>query len=215
MVGLRKRPRRLGVDEDPISYLLWQLNRLYCRTFHHFVWRNSHPIPREGGAILVCNHRSSVDPFILSATTRRIISFLVAEEFYRIPLCCSLFRWMGCIQVRRDQKDVAAVRKALKALEEGRLLCIFPEGGIGRGLENAHLGVGYLSLRSGAPVIPAHVEGTPESASVWKSLLRPSRPTIQFGVPYYPPPPPQSRLDRELVSQITAQIIAAIETLSP
>ena len=208
-------PMRVRVDDTPLGYLLWIINRSYCRVFHHFAWGGPDPLPRDGPGILVCNHRSSVDPFILSATTRRIISFLIAEEYYRIPLFRTLFRWMGCIPVKRNQRDTAAVRKALKALEEGRMLCIFPEGGIKRGVENSSLGVGYLCLRSGVPVIPAYVEGTPEAASVWRSLLRHSHSTVRFGNACRPPLRSNSRLDRAHISATTAKIMAAVVALSP
>ncbi|MCP4713627.1 MAG: 1-acyl-sn-glycerol-3-phosphate acyltransferase, partial [Deltaproteobacteria bacterium] len=90
------------VDEHPLSARLWQLNRRYCRARHGFIRQQNDPLPIEGPAILVCNHISSVDPFILSACTGRILSFLIAREFYHIPLINRLFRWAGYIPVRRD-----------------------------------------------------------------------------------------------------------------
>ncbi len=206
--------RGLRIDEHPLSHALWTANRLYCKILHRFSWDQPDPLPAQGGCILVCNHRSGVDPFILSACTGRIISFLIAEEYYRIPVCRSLFRWMQCIPVKRDERDVAATRKALKALREGRALCIFPEGGIMRGLEDARLGVGYLCLRSGAPVVPALLMGTPDTPSVGRSLCTPSRSTVRFGTPSYPPTLGQGRLDRTRISEMTAEIMSSIASLS-
>jgi 1-acyl-sn-glycerol-3-phosphate acyltransferase len=209
------RHARLRVDGDPLSLLLWHVNRIYCRVFHRFAWDGPDPLPEHGGALLVSNHRSSVDPFILSAATRRVISFLIAEEYYRIPLLRLLFEWMGCIPVRRDETDAGALRKTLRALRQGRVVCIFPEGGINKGLDRARPGVGYIALRSGVAVIPAKVEGTPEAESVWRSLLRRSSSRVKFGEWYRAQAPPRgagARLPGQ-AKTTTALLMAKLDCL--
>lgn len=213
---LRPRRRSSGilVDEDRLSLFLWNTNRLYCRVLHRFSWEGSDPFPSKGPVILVCNHRSSVDPFILAATTRRVISYLVAQEYCRIPGFRWFLDWMRCVPVRRDRKDVGAVRSSLSELKNGRLLCVFPEGGISRGFDNPHLGMGYLSLRSGAPVIPAYVSGTPASDSVWKALFLPSHSHVTFGPVCNPPAARRARIGREQVIEWTDHLMRAVTELS-
>lgn len=214
--GLRPPRKSSGirVDEDPVSLFLWKANRLYCKARHRFIWKGPDPLPPRGPVILVCNHRSSVDPFILAATTRRVISYLVAQEYCRIPGLRWFLDWMRCVPVRRDRNDVGAVRRSLAELRRERLLCVFPEGGIGRGFDNPHLGMGYLSLKSGAPVIPAYVSGTPASDSVWKSLLMSSRARVSFGAVCRPPPERPERIDRARVVQWTAHLMQAVTDLN-
>jgi 1-acyl-sn-glycerol-3-phosphate acyltransferase len=154
-----------------------------------------------------------VDPFILSATTRRVISYLVAREYCQIPVMGWLLDWMRCVPVRRDRQEVGAVRRSLAELKNGRLLCVFPEGGIGRGFDDPHLGMGYLSLRSGAPVIPAYVSGTPASSSVWKALFTRSRSRVTFGAFCQPPRKRAGRLDREQVAEWTDRLMRAVKDL--
>lgn len=204
---------RTRVEDDPLSTVLWKLNRLYCRRVHGFSWQEEDPLPRHGPGILVCNHQSSVDPFILAAATRRILSFLVAAEYHAIPGLSWLLGWMGCVPVRRDRQEVAAVRGALFALEQGRLLCVFPEGGIDRGFESPRLGVGYLAWRSGAPVFPASVTGTPKGLSVRRALFTRSRSSVLFGEPLVLPPDRPGRPDRQRIAGLTAQITDAITRL--
>ncbi len=203
----------LRADEHPVDHILWRINAIYCKLFHRFVWQGPDPIPKEGGVLLVCNHRSSVDPFILSASTRRIISFLIAEEYYRIPFLRRLFDRMGCIPVRRNASDASAVRKALRAVKEGHLVCIFPEGGIGKGMDHVKQGVGYLALRSGAPVIPAKITGTPCSRSIWISLLKRSRSSVSFGPPYYPTPVQKATSIRTQIAMVTDTITDTLKAL--
>lgn len=204
---------RLRVEDDPLSRLLWETNRLYCKRVHRFCWSGDDPLPRNGPAILVSNHQSSVDPFILAASTHRILSFLIAAEYYAIPGLRWFFRWMHCIPVQRDGADAASARKALKALKQGRLLCIFPEGGIERGLNQAKPGVGYLAWRSKAPVFPACVSGTPRGGSVWKALVTPSRSRVRFGGPLTFPEREGGERTRESLSAWTAEILHAVDRL--
>ena len=206
---------RIRVDNDPLAYFFWCLNKLYCRLLHGFSWEGEDPLPPQGPAILISNHRSSVDPFILSASTRRILCFLIAKEYYEIPVFHRIFRPMGCIPVRRDQQDVGAVRKSLAAMKQGKVLCIFPEGGIGRDLTDAHPGAGYLSLRSGAPVIPARVTGTPQADSVWKALITPSSSGVVFGSTCVPPAPRAKRPSRGQIAEWNSRMTGAIPGLNP
>lgn len=210
----RRKSAGILVDEDRFSLLLWNMNRFYCRKVHRFAWEASDPIPRQGPAILVCNHRSSVDPFILAATTRRVISYLVAQEYCRISGVRWFLDWMRCVPVRRDRQDVGAVRRSMAELRQGRLLCIFPEGGIRRGFDNPNLGMGYLSLKSGAPVIPAYVSGTPVSESVWGALFSASRSRVSFGPVLQPPERIAGRLEREQVVEWTDRLMKAVTDLN-
>ena len=214
--GRRARRTSAGilVDEDRFSLLLWNINRLYCKKVHRFSWQGLDPIPSQGPAILVCNHRSSVDPFILAATTRRVISYLVAQEYCRIRGVRWFLDWMRCVPVRRDRQDVGAVRRSLAELRRGRLLCVFPEGGISRGFDNPQMGMGYLSLKSGAPVIPAYVCGTPVSDSVWGALFSTSRSRVSFGPVLRPPERTAGRLDRDQVAEWTDHLMKAVTDLN-
>jgi 1-acyl-sn-glycerol-3-phosphate acyltransferase len=92
--------------------------------------------------------------------------------------------------VRRDGHDVAAARAALRALEQGRVVPMFPEGRIlptsGRELGPPRPGVAFIVLHARVPVIPAYVYGTPETNDFAKALLTPSRACVVFGTPIDP-----------------------------
>jgi len=204
---------RTHADRERLAYLFWLMNRAYCRLMHGFTWQGPDPLPADGPAILVCNHLSSVDPFILSACTRRVLSFLIAREFFDIPGPRFFFRRMGYVPVRRDRQDVGAVRKSLQALQRGQVLCVFPEGGIDRGFQAPHLGASYLSLRSGVPVIPARVIGTPMLDSVWKALMTRSVSNALFGAACIPPKPRDRRPTRTQVAEWNTSVTEAILAL--
>src|SRR5207237_8111123 len=89
--------------------------------------------PPSGPAILVANHPSHSDPAFLVAAGLRPLCFLHAGEYFDVPVLRNLFDRVGCIPVRRDGHDTAAVRAAMRRLAEGRAVCAFPDGDISPG----------------------------------------------------------------------------------
>ena len=160
--------------------LLWWVNKLYCVVWHGLRVRHLAPLPARGPALLVANHTCAIDHMILQAGCPRILGFLIAQEMYNFWAFRPFCRLVRCIPVRRDGRDVAATRAALKALEQGRVVPIFPEGRIlaasGRELGEAKPGAAFIALRAGVPIIPAYIRGTPEAVSFFKALIRPSAP---------------------------------------
>lgn len=90
-----------------------------------------------------------------------------------------------CIPVGRDAVDVVAGRRMLRTLYSGEVLGIFPEGGIDEcRMKSGYPGVGYLALKTGAPVIPASVTWQkPRPSTLWRSLLMPGHVTVHYGTP--------------------------------
>jgi 1-acyl-sn-glycerol-3-phosphate acyltransferase len=180
--GGRRRPEVHG-----LLTLLWWINRGYCAAVHRLVNLDEAPLPEHGPAILVSNHTSPVDNLVLQAGCRRVLGFMVAREFYDATLIGPMCRILRCIPVRRDGRDLAGVREALRALADGRVLPIFPEGRItfesGRAFGPGKPGAAFLTLRSRVTVIPAYIRGTPETKVVAKALFTPSKVRILYGPP--------------------------------
>ena len=72
------------------------------------------------------------------------------------------FRMTNCISISKDGKDCRAVKDAVKKLKEGRCLVVFPEGSRSDSgeLKAPELGIGFLAVKSKAPVIPIFISGT-------------------------------------------------------
>jgi 1-acyl-sn-glycerol-3-phosphate acyltransferase len=180
-------PRRDGGETGGLVGPLWWLNALYCAFWHRLEVRGRPPIPETGPAILICNHTCCIDHVILQAATRRLLGFMIARELYEYWLFRPFVARAGCIPVNRDGRDLSATRAALRALEAGRVLPVFPEGKItpasGRALGEGKPGVAFIALRAGVPVIPAYIWGTPETNKVARSFLTPSHAHVTFGPP--------------------------------
>src|SRR6266850_6969063 len=111
-------------------------------------------LPSSGPYLIAANHHNYLDGVVLAAALPAPIAFLVMPRVWRAtPLHPWLHRRLGSIPLRLERPDVGALRGALRALEDGRVVGIFPEGPFsvcGR-LERGLPGVGLLAARAGVP----------------------------------------------------------------
>jgi len=147
-------------------------------------WGIEH-VPRTGSLLLVANHSSFLDPPIVGGSTPRPVSFMAKEELFRIPLFGGLIRRLNARPVRRDGGDPAALRTALRVLEDGGALLVFPEGTRGPEgeLRQGKAGAGMLAVLSGAAVVPVYISGSGQAWPRGRKLPRPVRVTVWFGKP--------------------------------
>lgn len=123
-------------------------------------------VPRRGMLIMASNHISHFDPPIMSGFFPRRLDWMAMGELFGTPLWRNVFTRLNCIPVDRGGGDRTSLRSALHRLEDGRVIGIFPEGGIRAGeysiLNGAAMkpGLAALSTLSSAPVIPCALIGS-------------------------------------------------------
>jgi 1-acyl-sn-glycerol-3-phosphate acyltransferase len=143
-----------------------------------------------GSWMLAANHISHFDPPFLGVACLRKMDWMTSREFYRVPL---LGLWMHAVDtfpVDREKPDRASIRTAVSRLETGRVVGMFPEGGIRDGnrsvLQGAPLRPGLSALveMSGAPVIPCIILGSDRlyAKQMWLPFRR-AQVYINFGDP--------------------------------
>jgi len=197
------------------------LTRLYAR-----LWQRCSggpvPLPAQGPAIVVANHTCSADATFLLAGAPRLFGFLASREHYNVhPLTRWVLDWLGCVPVTRDGRDTSAARVALRRLEAGGALCVFPEGnlsGLAHGrLRAAKHGAAFLALASRAPVYPVHISGGPRTEKLLRAWLwPPGRPVrVMCGPPvdlsaYYDRP-----RTRKLLAEVAELLMKHIAALAP
>ena len=119
-------------------------------------------IPSEGACIIAPNHISAIDPIILGVIERRQIRFLAKAELFRIPILRGIIKALGAFPVNRDAGDITAIKHTLEVLDGGELLCVFPQGTrcpstpVRETLPKLKSGVGFMTLRAHAPVVPVY-----------------------------------------------------------
>jgi 1-acyl-sn-glycerol-3-phosphate acyltransferase len=119
--------------------------------------------PKKGGFVLVCNHLTEGDPVALQTACKRHIRFMGKVELFRIPVLGWYLRSIGTFPVRQFSADKGAVRKAVKLLEKGQVVGIFPEGIVNRtGQELLPLTAGAVMIarRAQVPIIVCIVKNT-------------------------------------------------------
>jgi len=177
--------RRFG--GEPVAFaVLWYLNRVW--TVFRYRVRRVGPctVPAHGPVILTANHGSSADPLMLYSTCpHRAMGFMIAREYARLPVLHHITDVVRCIPVRRDGRDTAATKAAIRRLRDGKMLGIFIEGRIpllGK-TEPPKDGVAMLALRTGATVVPAYVSGQVYRDGVASSFFARHRIRVRYGAP--------------------------------
>src|SRR5687768_790767 len=146
-----------------ISYgIVRTLIRLVMLLLTRTTVRGREHLPRSGPGIVVSNHIAISDPGILVGALPRPIALMSKIENDR-GLWKLFIPMVGAFTVRRGTADRQALRTAERVLEQGRLLCLFPEGtrSDSGALGTAHGGAALLALKTGAPIIPVALTGTP------------------------------------------------------
>jgi 1-acyl-sn-glycerol-3-phosphate acyltransferase len=149
------------------------------RSFAHRLYRvrvdDADRIPANGPCILVANHESLIDPWILGLATPRPIRYMAKAELWRNPLLRPVMNAFGTFPVERGTGDTGALGAAGRLLHEGQILGIFPQGTC-LPFRNRpwHRGAARIALTAGATIVPVALVGT-------ERALRPHR--IRIGLP--------------------------------
>src|SRR5438874_3297047 len=147
---------------------------------------------RTGGFLLAANHISHFDPFIISLVIRRKIDWLTMAEFFQSSVVGFLLRAVDAFPVDRDRANRTTIQTAIDRLKKGRVVGLFPEGGIRDGarslLEGAPLrpGASILAHIAGVPILPCVILGSDRLYSIKSRKLSGLRRTpvwIAFGNP--------------------------------
>ncbi|WP_026414913.1 lysophospholipid acyltransferase family protein [Actinomadura oligospora] len=179
-----------------------------------------HHVPRSGPVILAANHLAVWDSLVLPLVVPRQVFFLGKHEYFTRPgrlgrAQAACFRGVGAIAVDRagGRAAVAAMDASADVLRRGEAFALHPEGTRspdGR-LYRGHTGVGRLTLRTGAPVIPVGIVGTDRVQPRGQALPRPGRVEVRFGEPLEFTGRERNRED---VRHATDQVMQAIQKLS-
>ncbi|GJL53807.1 MAG: acyl-[ACP]--phospholipid O-acyltransferase [Nitrospirales bacterium] len=158
-----------GLTLLPDAFLRVVLS-LLTNTFYRLTIVHREHVPQEGGALLVANHVSFIDGLLILASLDRPVRFIVDRYYYEHPLFRRLARIMGAVPISSTgtpREILTALRDAGRHLDEGDLVCIFPEGQITRtgGLLPFRQGFERIAKGRDVPIIPVHLD------RVWGSIF--------------------------------------------
>jgi len=135
-------------------------------------------MPQDGPFIIVANHSSLLDPVILGVSVRPKVIFVAAAYLFEIRWLGYLLRKANSIPIHRENNtnNIKSIKQALKILQRGGVLGIFPEGGVDRQKDDLPIkaGAAYLATKVGVPIVPIKIKGAdkvlPRGAKFIRSL---------------------------------------------
>ncbi|GLS98169.1 MFS transporter [Piscinibacter gummiphilus] len=142
------------------EYLLRFVAFVVTRLIYRFKVRGDEHLPVEGAAILVCNHVSFIDAVVLMGASPRPVVFIMDHRIFNLPVLGAMFRLLKAIPIASQRENPAvyeaAFARAAAHLDDGDLVCIFPEGAITKDGELGEFKAGVMKLleRNPVPVIP-------------------------------------------------------------
>ncbi|MBI2479704.1 MAG: 1-acyl-sn-glycerol-3-phosphate acyltransferase [Planctomycetia bacterium] len=197
--------------------VLWMIALLFVRLLWRAHLPRHMPAGSEKGAVVICNHRSSVDPFFLQVCFDRPMHWMVAREYCEHWMFGWFLRTCEVIPVSRSGSDMAATRAAIRYAQRGDLISMFPEGRINM-TEKLMLpvrpGAIMVALRARAPLLPCYVAGAPYGGTAASPFFMSARVRLQFGevidlAPYF-----DQEQNDALVKELMTRVVKAIAKLA-
>ena len=175
-------------------------------------------VPAEGPLVLVANHVHVLDPILLVFSLPRWITFVAKEELFHSLFLRLWLRWAGSLPLQRDGKvreKQRILESARKALEEGLILGMFPEGGRSYDgkLRKGKPGSAVIASKTDVPVLPVGVIGTDKIHGISWLWKRP-RIVVKIGKPFKLPPT-NNKISKAQMQLLTTQLMGEIAALLP
>lgn len=119
------------------------------------------PTIEDKAYVLIANHKSNLDPLILSILFPRKIRWMAKKELFETPFIKHVMKGVDAISVDRDNGDAKSTLQAIRVIKRGEVLGIFPEGTRVKRIDYnaAKPGTVLLAARTGTDIIPVYIEG--------------------------------------------------------
>ncbi len=185
-----------------------------ARFYFHLDLRGTGHIPFDGPLLVTPNHQTYADPALVSIPIRRPVHYMAWNRLFRVPLFGRLIRRLRAFPVEIDSADPRATREAVRLLQAGEVVMIFPEAG--RSLDGQigrfKLGAFRLAVSAGAPILPVTIVGGHEAWPPGRVLPRRAAITITYHPLEWPDPSLEPRdAARQLAARTQQAIVSAVQ----
>ena len=188
---------------------LYVVTNIIFKIFYRIEVKNAGKVPEKGPVLLCANHNTMMDMFFLGFRLKRWVHWMAKDELFRNPLAAFVLRALGAFPVKRGIGDVGSIKNALRILEQGEIVGIFPQGTRINPLRTAAArvkpGAAMLAVNAGAPVLPAYIEGSCKLFGKMK---------IVYGDPYFIEKKPDGKYSKEEMAMFGEDIIRRIYSLA-
>jgi 1-acyl-sn-glycerol-3-phosphate acyltransferase len=200
-------------SRTPVLDLFRPAVHALCRVYFGLELRGTEHIPFDGGIVITPNHQTYADPPLVTIPVRRPVYYMAWSRLFDIPLFGRLIRLLRAFPVDVDSRDARATREAVRLLQDGAALMIFPEGertADGQ-VQRFKPGAFRLAVSLGVPVLPVTIAGADRAWPPGKLLPRPGRITITYHPALHADPALDARdAARDLADRTHAAILSAM-----
>ncbi len=198
--GPRSRSRRAvgrnaepsgGRDRSPGQLVWYRIVQFLSATLALVVFRwratGRHNLPETGAVLLVSNHLSFLDVFLLGIPARRPLNYVARSTLF-VPVVACFMRSVGAFPIQREGMGASGMKETLRRLRSGGIVTLFPEGTRSADGELAPLksGIAVLVARAGVPVVPVGLAGPFETWPRSGLIPVPHPIRIHYGRPIFP-----------------------------
>src|SRR5258706_347972 len=164
-----------------VRTMMRDLSRMFLRGFTRLTINGYENIPDEGPLLILANHVSTIDPMLLLARLPATTEFVGPGDFKLLFPANLIIRMYGLIPVRRSlQLEMKSLKQMQGILKSGKMLGLFPQGGTWeKPIGDAKPGAAYLSMTTGAPILPVAIGG---AYRVWDKVAQLQRPELVVNI---------------------------------
>ena len=145
----------------------------------------SENIPKTGPFVIVANHSSLLDGFVLVSFVKPKVTFMSAAYLFKMPFVGNILRGVGAIPVQGKGSEIKLIKEAMKVLQVGGVLGIFPEGRIINEEDDfsAKAGAAYLAIKADVPIIPMAIKGANKVLPLGAKFPKLNKIEVKIGKP--------------------------------
>ncbi len=195
----------------------WLIVRGFFAPFARLRIRGRENFPSTGGFVVAPGaHRSIFDTAVVAVSSRRMLRFMGAESYFKIPVLGWFLRAAGGFPVERAATDREALRVAEAVLRSGEPLVVFPEATRYRGpaLQPLKDGAAFMAARADVPIVPIGIGGAERAWPKGARFPKPTRMAIVVGQPIRPTPRTEGeRVKRGEIRRLTAELHTSLQSL--
>lgn len=175
-------------------------------------------LPLGSGALIACNHGGPMDPTFVALACLRAVRWMVAREYFAVPVFGTMLKMTGAIPTRRGGIDTAAIKETIRSAKAGSIVGVLPEGKINitdQLLLPLRTGAALIALEARVPIVPCYIHDSPYDPRVfYRFFFMRSNTTITVGKPIDITPYLDRGDDHDVQEELTRRIGREIAALA-
>lgn len=199
-----------------VAYVLVRdLLLVLCKLYFRVTVSGREHLPKSGPYIIAPVHRSNIDTPLSAFVTRRRVRFMGKDSLWKQKQVGAFLSLLGGFPVTRGAADLEALKRCVAVLDAGEPLVMFPEGTrqSGAALHPLFEGPAYVALKRGVPIVPVGIGGTERVMRKGSKMIWPHKCHVTVGAPIAVEHGGNGRVDRERMTQITAELANRLQTV--